>query len=207
MKFIKSLSLLMVVTILTQLFMMYRSMLMAKFYGVNEVMDAYNIANILTISSVSIISAAITTVLIPLLVKKSYLAEEVESINTYVSVLGSISIFMVVLLILFGQPIIKIFTLNHTESMQILTFNLTIILSVSQIFKVMTGISTAFFQTKSDFINPKIANLLAVVISICYFYFNSDPNIYGITIALGLSFLLKLFIYYLNKGNWISNLS
>ncbi|MGI8385428.1 murein biosynthesis integral membrane protein MurJ [Robertmurraya sp. P23] len=165
---------------------------MAKNFGVGEVMDAFNIANILTISSVSVISAAITTVLIPILTKKENLIEEAESINTYISTLLVLCVIFVSGLIIIGEPLIKLFTLNHNQSVQVLTLQLTIIFAISQIFKVITGISTAFFQISNDFIRPKNAGLLAIIISISYFFISSEPNIYGIAITIGLSFLVEI---------------
>ena len=67
MKLIKSFSVLALITIITQLLMMFRNMLMANHFGVSAEMDSYNLANVLTVSTMGIVSAAVTTILIPLL--------------------------------------------------------------------------------------------------------------------------------------------
>jgi putative peptidoglycan lipid II flippase len=200
MKFIRSFSLLMIITILTQILMMLRNIYMANNFGVSQKMDSYNIANVLTVSTVSVISAAITTVLIPLLSKKRNLKEEKESINTFVSVLGILSIIFVILFILFGRPLVSLIMPNLPKNMHIVTFDLILILSISQVFKVVTGISTAFLQTSFDFVSPKIATFFAAIVSISYFLFSSSPSIFGVTIVLGLSFIIEtLYVLLMQK--------
>ncbi|WP_282022625.1 murein biosynthesis integral membrane protein MurJ [Priestia flexa] len=190
MKFIKSLSVLMIVTIVTQIIMMIRSMFMANSFGVSAEMDAYNLANVLTISAMSVISVAITTILIPELSKKIN-QQEKEAINTFTTVVGCITLSFLVLFLLLGKPIVQLFTLNYEGDTQILIWQLTLILAVSQAFKIYTAVGTAFLQIKYDFVSAKVAAFIAVIISISYFVFSSSPNIYGVTILLGASFIFE----------------
>ncbi len=191
MKLIKSFSVLALITVITQLLMMVRNMLMANHFGVSAEMDSYNLANVLTVSTMGIVSAAVTTILIPLLSNLDDSKEKRESINTFITVLGLFSLFLSLLFFIFGYPLISLFTPGQASEIQVLTFQLTLILSISQLFKVYTGISTAFLQTNEDFINPKMATLLASMVSLSYFIFSASPNIYAITIVLGVSFIVE----------------
>ncbi|QWH63544.1 teichoic acid transporter [Bacillus mycoides] len=191
MKLIKSFSVLAIITIITQLLMMIRNMLMANHFGVSAEMDSYNLANVLTVSTMGIVSAAVTTILIPLLSNLDESKEKRESINTFITVLGLFSVSLILLFFIFGYPVISLFTSGNASEIQMLTFQLTLILAVSQLFKVYTGISTAFLQTNEDFINPKMATLLAGMVSVSYFAFSTNPNIYAITIVLGVSFVVE----------------
>jgi putative peptidoglycan lipid II flippase len=200
MKFIKYFTGIAFITLVTQILMMVRSMYMAKNFGINFEMDAYNIANVLTVSITSVVSAAITTVLIPSLSKPVSSVEERQGINTYVIVLTFLSISFVFLFVIFGKPIIHLFTLNYQSDDRSLIYALTLILAASQVFKVLSGISTAYLQTNSDFVTPKMAGLIASLVSISYLILSPDPNIFGVTIFLGVSFVVE-FILMLKKRN------
>jgi putative peptidoglycan lipid II flippase len=206
MKFVKSFSILVIITLFTQIVMMVRNMLMANYFGVSAEMDAYNLANVLTVSTMNIVSAAITTVLIPFLSNANTSKEEKESISTFVSVLGVFSLLIVCLFLFFGRPLVKLFTSSYDEKIQVLTFELIIILAISQLFRVYTGIVTAFLQTRSDFVNPKIATLIAGVVSISYFFFTSNPNMYGVTICLGISFIIEALYLKMKQNKVKTNL-
>lgn len=199
MKFFKSFSIIFLITILTQLLMLIKNMWMAKIFGVSAIMDAFNLANIFTVSIIAIISAAITTVLIPLLSNKNNSIEEKESINTYVTIIFLFSMVVFLGFLIFGRPFISLFTSSMNDQMEIITFNLTIILAFSQIFKVYTGIGTAFLQTREDFISPKLATFIASVIGISYFFIFQKPTIYGITIVLGISFIIEAAFLYVKQ--------
>ncbi|MFB6588828.1 murein biosynthesis integral membrane protein MurJ [Bacillus thuringiensis] len=191
MKLIKSFSVLALITIITQLLMMFRNMLMANHFGVSAEMDSYNLANVLTVSTMGIVSAAVTTILIPLLSNLDDSKEKRESINTFITVLGLFSLSLILFFFILGYPLISLFTPGQAREIQVLTFQLTLILAISQLFKVYTGISTAFLQTNEDFINPKIATLLAGIVSVSYFVFSASPNMHAITIVLGASFIVE----------------
>ncbi|MBT2658623.1 polysaccharide biosynthesis C-terminal domain-containing protein [Bacillus sp. ISL-18] len=207
MKFIRYFSGVALLTLITQVLMMARSMFMANHFGVSVEMDAYNLANVLTVSITGIVSAAITTVLIPSLSNQKYSLEEREGINTYVTVLTFLSIGFVGLFVIFGSPLVKLFSLNYKSNEQSLIFLLTVILAVSQIFKVISGISTAYLQTNSDFFTPKLAGLLASVVSISYFLFSSHPNIYGVTIVLGISFMFEFLVMVVKQRGLRTNIT
>ncbi|MCR8929535.1 polysaccharide biosynthesis C-terminal domain-containing protein [Priestia megaterium] len=199
MKFIKSLSILILITIITQLFMMIRTMLMAKHFGVSPEMDAYNLANILTVSTMSIISAAITTILIPELSKNEVSIQSKAAISTFTTLIGIIGIIFTLVFVSLGQEILGIFMGNYNHSIQMLTFQLTLILIFSQLFKIYTSIATAFLQTEENFVAPKISALAAALVSISCFLFISDPSMIEVTFFLGISFAIETIFLFFSK--------
>lgn len=138
-------------------------------------------------------------VLIPFLTRRTNELVIQSALNTYISTL----LLSISLLVLFGAGG-TLFLLHSdvplSETMQ-WALLIIMILSIAQIFRVLTAILTAFLQVGNDFVTPKVAILCSTIFSAAYVVMASDPSIIGVSIFLTASFLLECILLIIkNKG-------
>ncbi|KGL41149.1 hypothetical protein DUK53_07060 [Listeria sp. SHR_NRA_18] len=186
-------------TISIQFVGLVKNIFIAKGFGVSTEVDAYNLANTYTVSITNLAIPAITVVLIPFLTRRTNELVIQSALNTYISTL----LLSISLLVLFGSGG-TLFLLQSdvllSETMQ-WTLLIIMILSIAQIFRVLTAILTAFLQVDNDFVTPKVAILCSTIFSATYVVMASNPSIIGVSFFLTASFLLEcIFLIIKNKG-------
>lgn len=191
-KLLKPFVLMILLTIATQFFGLIKNVFVAKIFGVSAEVDAYNLANTYTVSITNLAIPAIIIVLIPFLTKRGDSAAERAAINTYVSVL------LLGTLVVVGIGIGSIMWILKTKSglseTLMLTLSIIMILSVAQIYRVLTAVLTAFRQVENDFLTAKIATLCSTVFSGIYIIVVQQPSILLVTLFLTISFMLETVI-------------
>ncbi|MGG6360839.1 lipid II flippase MurJ [Peribacillus frigoritolerans] len=182
------------ISILIQIIMLLQNAVAASRYGISGEMDAYNVAYNITTFIFSFYSAAITTILIPSLVKK-----KLKSVNTFITVLLVIIILSSALLIMFKEQIVKLVGGKELLFPE-LTSYLLIILTVGYIFKALTGITNAVYQTNNKYVFPKISQSISMILVICIIVFVHNKSIYFFTMAISLGFLIDFLVQTLSMN-------
>ncbi|WP_149023668.1 hypothetical protein [Listeria rocourtiae] len=157
-KLMKPFMLMILLTIATQFFGLIKNIFIAKIFGVGAEVDAYNLANTYTVSITNLAIPAIIIVLIPFFTKRGDTVVERAAINTYVSVL------LLGIIAAVGLGIGSLFwILKHQSGLSetlTLTLLIIMILSVAQIYRVLTAVLTAFRQVENDFFNCKNSDVM-----------------------------------------------
>ena len=96
-KILKSFPIVILITLLIQFCGLVRSVILSKDFGASIELDAFYLANILTVSIFSVITAAISTVLIPNMVDND--VQKKSSTSNYLKFLFTISVILSDLLI------------------------------------------------------------------------------------------------------------
>lgn len=186
-------------TISTQFFGLIKNIFIAKIFGVGTAVDAYNLANTYTVSITNLAIPAIIIVLIPFLTKRGSGVAEYAAINTYVSAL--LLGITVAVGISIGSVAVILQSQSDLSDTLTLTLSIIMILSVAQIYRVLTAVLTAFRQVENDFLTTKIATLCSTIFSGIYMVVAQDPSILLVSLSLTLSFVLEAAILLIkNRG-------
>ncbi len=169
MKKIASASSIFIISGLSQVLLMIRSMNLASTYGTSFRMDAFSIANTLTISFMSIIAAVAATILIPAFSNQNKTMNEKIGIMSYIFLLCFGLIVFCIGSFLFSETITSFFFMNGDKAGAFYASSLLNIMVFSQLFKIITNILIALMNSKAKFLHPKISSLIAAICNLGYF--------------------------------------
>jgi murein biosynthesis integral membrane protein MurJ len=178
----KQLSLMMVITTISQMIAIYKSTIIAAHFGASTELDAYNFANNMATFILTIVASGITTVVIPSYIKKV----NKDSIDTFISV-----IFTVVgaaLVVLFaGRGILVDILTNRDSVFKATVCNLMLLTIFIQLLPALLGVTAAYYQVEDRYNTPKIIQLLS--------------NIMVIGLLIGIKdFTIEIYLWILLSG-------
>ena len=180
--------LVLLISLVIQLANFIRTLLLTAEYGASRELDAFYLANSLTVSVFGVIGAAVTTVLIPELVAGS----TPGSVRAYERWIRRISLpltVMVLLLATVGAPIVAG---DYPAQQRFDLGILTGILCIGQQFRVGTAVLAAELQTAGKFTATRLANLAPAVLPNIWFFIN--PSIVGMCTAIVASYAVEYVI-------------
>lgn len=161
-------------TIITQVFILIRSSIIASKFGVGIEVDAFNFANNLTTVIASFIGAGVTTILIPNMVKE----ESRDSINIFITIIYSLTIIIFSLMIFFRKSIIKVLSGVSDYEFITISSNLIIIMVITQLFTSITGVTNGILQSNGKFNRTKLVTLFTSVLMIVMLLVSNPLTIY-----------------------------
>ncbi|MDD7794973.1 murein biosynthesis integral membrane protein MurJ [Clostridium sp. 'White wine YQ'] len=185
-KFLKSASIVMIITLFSKVIGFLRDALIAKQFGATYQTDAFNMAITIPTVLFTIFALAISTTFIPILTE----TKNIEGKNNMFRLANNLMNVVLVISILVGilswvgSPIIvKIMAPNFSGE----TYNLTVLLTkisvMNIIFMSMNSGFTAILQTLEDFSAPALVGVAMNIPVIVYILFSGDHTIMGLTIA------------------------
>ena len=196
-----------IISLVIQTFGLLRSLFLSKYFGANAVLDAFYLANIFTVSVFSIISSTITTIAIPEL--NANVDEKVKSknINSYLSLITIISISISIILFLFLFFTKNIFLPSFSSQIRELFLVITILLLVSQQFRIQSSFSIAFFQNKGHYIIPRVMDIIPALVPVIYLLISKKPDIIVLSFSLAISYIIETLILHYIQGKIDHNYS
>ena len=151
---ILSLGLLIILTCITQVFVLLKSSLVAGIFGTSVEMDAFNLANSITSFIYEILAAGIPTVIIPCYVKR----EPAKVVNTFLTIIYGVILIMSILIAALRINVVRCIS-NRDELFISITCSILIILLFAQFLSSITGITAAFFQCEVKLNINKVINI------------------------------------------------
>ncbi len=187
-----TLVLMMILTIITQIISLYKSMLMAKYFGTTIEVGAFNFVNNISVFIFGMVGAAIATVVIPSLVRKDY-----KAISIFLNYLYLFCVISSLVIILFKYAILKL--ISGISDVKFINFAADIlpIILLSNLVLSLSSFMVAVFQVNNGFNYPKIIVLLinlGLVICLLYFPKMSVAQFAAISSTANITNLLLLFI-------------
>ena len=188
-KAFRQLSLMMFLTMCTQIIVLLKSSIIASNFGASIEMDAFNFTNTIATFIFSFISTGITTVLIPAIVNK----KSSKSINSFITVLYSVVIIVVVIVFMSKGYIFKLFQLRGSKFVEIACGILGITL-LTQLLTSFQGISNAIFQCNNKFNFPKVVVLMSNILLFIILLIDNKLSIYRYAIYILFTTFISVFI-------------
>ncbi|MPQ43655.1 lipid II flippase MurJ [Clostridium tarantellae] len=190
-KAINQLSIMIFITIITQIFMLLKGSVIASKFGVSIELDAFNFANSITTVIYSFIGTGISTILIPNLVEDY----RKKSINIFITVLYSISFFLLIIMFIFRKNIIQILSAS-TDSYFLLTCsNIFISTLISGFLNSLLGLVNAVLQYKGEFNRLKIISLVTIIIIFLSLLLGNNVDIYYYTIVILITTIISTIVH------------
>lgn len=196
-KIVKSISILMIISLFSRLLGFLRDILVASAFGANYQTDAYNVAVALPEIAFGIIGLAISTTFIPIL-SEIYTKEGEKEMflfsNNINNILSILSLFVFIIGMVFTPSLIKIIAPNFNKETLELTVLLTRISLVNILFMTLNACYTAFLQVMDDFIVPSLLGIFFNLPIIVYIFIFKNYDIIGLTIATTIGNLLRVLV-------------
>lgn len=180
-----------------------RSLILAKDFGANSMLDAFYLANVFTISVFAVVGSAITTIVIPELnskidfkLKKLY----IEKYLTFIRLFSLILSLILLIIIILGKNLI---VPRFDEQIKILFIILTAILLISQQFRIQASFSVSLLQNEGHYITPRLLDIIPVGIPVIYLVLADPVDIKVLTILTAIAYILETIIF--NYIQWKLN--
>lgn len=166
----KSAFLMMAISFVSLLFSFIQESVFAFFFGANSVTDAYTIATQIPITLFSIVSTAISTIVIPCY-SKEYFGKGAKPAQKYASnlttVICAVTIIFIIVCELFSQPLMLIFAPGMEEETRKLAIECFRIVLPTVLFTGIMNINIGVLNVHKKFVLPaltsNILNLTFVV--------------------------------------------
>lgn len=196
-KVFKATFIVMIITILSRVIGFARDILAAYHFGVEGSYDIYVASVAIPESVFMIVGLAISTTFIPMLseIKHNKSKEEMFSFaNNVINILSILSIFVIVLGLIFTKEIVNVFVPNFSNEQIGLTIFLTRITLINVILLCVNVCFASILQVCEDFIVPALLGLFFNFPIIIYLILFKDVSVVGLAIANVLGNLLRVLV-------------
>ncbi|MGG7143702.1 murein biosynthesis integral membrane protein MurJ [Clostridium nigeriense] len=196
-KVFKATFIVMMMTILSRVIGFGRDILAAYHFGVEGSYDIYVASVAIPESVFMIVGLAISTTFIPMLseIKHNKSKEEMFSFaNNVINILSILSIFVIILGLIFTKEIVNIFVPNFSNEQMTLTIFLTRITLINVIFLCINSCFASILQVCEDFIIPSLLGLFFNFPIIVYLILFKEVSIIGLAVANVLGNLLRVMV-------------
>lgn len=166
-------ALMMFISFATQIVALIRMSVIAKSFGANVSMDAYNFCNSISTFVFSFISAGISTVLIPAIMQ----GKPMKLLNTFITVMYLLSTVTFTILVVFRYPVSLLFSSGSTE-FAAMASSLMFIALGSQFMNTVIGVGLAVFQCREKYNVSKIFTFITGVLLLILVILDENLDIY-----------------------------
>ena len=185
-KVAKTTVMIMALTILSKVLGLIREQVFAAFYGAGIYADAYITAMKIPTILFTAVGAAISTSLIPIYSQVSQKDGENKAndfINNLINIVSILSIGIVILGIVFTEPLVKVFAIGFEGEKLDITIKFTRIILWAVLFIGLNNILKAFLQLKDNFKVPELMGIPYNLIIIASIIISMKTNTYVLIIG------------------------
>lgn len=188
-KNILSIFLMVALSCITQIVTLLKTSILAGTFGVTAEMDAYNFANSIATFIFGFLIAGVSTVVIPCFVKK----EQKEPLNSFLTLVFLIMVVITIIIIFFRDIIIIIIT-GKQGYFVLIAGSILIVLMLSNLFSVVTSVTTAYFQYIERYNTPKMIVLVGQIIVVVCLVLFKNITVYQYALVVGVGIVIASFI-------------
>lgn len=203
----KAALLVMIITILSKILGFGREIVLSYVYGASAITDAYLISQTIPSVIFSFISAGIATGFIPLYSRILSEQGQLEA-NRYTNNLSNtlllLASIMVAIVLLFTQPIVKIFASGFSGETLELAIGFTRISVFGVYFTALLNIFAGYLRIHDNYLIPALVGLPMNLVIIASLFISTKTNIYVIAIGsvLATASQLLLLIPFVRKTGY-----
>lgn len=186
------LSIMLLLSLITQIILLFKSSRVAALYGTSVEMDAYNFVNSTATFIFSFIGSGVGTVLIPYMAKEQSIT---RAQNGFLTLLYGSSFALIILCYVLRNPLLTVFSSNSSQFVSAASSLMAIIL-LSQLLTSLNTVSSAFLQCRDCYNVPKILTLVAAIVSTTVLYIADTFSIYYFAVLSFAMILLEIILQY-----------
>lgn len=197
--FLKTVSSVLVITIIAKVLGLIRDIVFANCYGTGDVASAFFAATRIPTQIVDIIlSSAITSTFIPMFNKIMQEKGKVDAnvfANNFINIISIVATGICIVGVIFAPQIVNLLAGGFTENTYLLTVNLIRISFPMIIFTATAFSFVGFLQSYGQFNIPAMMSGLSNLVVILYLIFFKDKfGIEGVTVCMVIAWLLQVLI-------------
>lgn len=182
--------LMLLISMVTQVFTVLKSSIAASTFGTTEVMDAFNLANSINTFLFSFVSSGVATIVIPEYIRRT----DRKIVDTFITAVYGILFLVLLFVICFRDQLAGLLGANRSQTFKTITAQVMLILLSAQVLSCVTNVTTAYFQTINRYSIPKIVQLISQILIVIALLYAKNITIiqYASILAIGIvvSFLL-----------------
>lgn len=186
-------------TIITQVFILIKSAIVASYFGISAELDAFNLANRISTFIYSFIGAGISTVIIP------YLRDRIntKSINIFISVVYTAGFLLLLLMVILRKEIIIVASGSNSNYFIILAANILIFTALTGFINALIQLAKGLLEFNDKFNIQKLIVLFSNIILVILLLIGNQ-NIYYYAFVVLLAAILNLAFHglFLKKTNY-----
>ena len=199
-----SISVMIVITILTQIISLSKASVIASIFGTSIEMDAYNLALSIITFVFGFFSAGVTTIIIPFYINDKS-RKRVDAFITFIFLV----IFSISSILIFKRnEIIGIISQKNSVFIN-LTSRILVILIIGQFFSAFSNIIAAYFQCINKYNIPKLIAFFVQIVVLLVILEMNNFSIYlyaiVVTSSLIVEFIINIIIAFLNDWRYSPN--
>lgn len=189
---------LMVLSVISKIIGMVREMFMSYFYGTNIVKDAMVVSNLIPTVIFGFVATGVVTSFIPIYTKIKH-EKGKDEVNLFVSNLLNIlmvaALGIVILGILFTEPLVSLFAMGYKGEQQALTVQFTRI-SFVVIFATLYGaVFRGYLNAERDFATPATNTIIYNILMIVFIILSTKTDVYVLAIGMVIAGFLQYSLY------------
>lgn len=182
----KAAFLVMIVTILSKFLGFGREVVLSYVYGASALTDAYLISQTIPMTIFSFISTGIATGFIPMY-SRILNSNGQHSANQFTSNLSNTLLLLasaiIVIVLVFTQPVVKLFASGFTGETLNLAVNFTRITIFGVYFTAVLHVYAGYLRVHENYLIPTLVGLPMNIIAICALFVSKVTNIYVLAIG------------------------
>ena len=187
-KSLNQLSIMILLTIMTQVFMLLKGSLVASKFGINTDLDAFNFASSIGSFAYSFIGSGISTVLMPNLADDN----NRRSLNIFITVLYTGAFLLLIFMVVFRKSLITILSGSSDSYFITVASNIFIITLIAGFLNSFLGLVNGVLQYKGQFNRLKVATLFTSVLLFLILLFGGEISIYYYAIAILITTIINV---------------
>lgn len=191
----KTAFIIMIITILSKFMGFTRDIFLSYFYGTSNLSDAYLISLTIPGFVFSFIGLGVSTGYTPMyskIEKENGFIEGIKFTNNLINILIIISTIILILGIIFSEPIVKLFASGFEGSTLSLTIKFTRISLISIYFTGLIYIYSGFLQIKGNFVIPAFIGIPLNIVIIISIILSSTNNVLILSVGYVLATISQL---------------
>lgn len=182
----KAALLVMIITIVSKILGFGREIVLSYVYGASSITDAYLISKTIPLTIFAFVSSGVATGFVPMYsrIRKEYgqlsANQFTSNLSNFLLLLASL---IVVIVLVFTQPIVKLFATGFTGETLEMAVNFTRITIFGVYFTAMLHVFTGYLRVHENYIAPALIGLPMNIIIIGSLFISTGTSIYVIAVG------------------------
>lgn len=193
-KIVRSFPAIVLISTIITILGLLKSVILSQKFGASSILDSFYLANVFTVSIFSVVSSAITTVVMPELNLMNRNEKDDNNLEHYLSIVFFatliIGIIGIVLLYVFRGTIVG----QYDSKLRSTFMSMIIILFIAQLSRINVAVYTAVYQSKENYIIPRLTDIIPALIPVTYIMVVTQPNIMYVTVLTAISYFLQFVV-------------
>lgn len=184
---------------ITQVVSLMKISIVAGTFGISAEMDAFNFANSISAFLFSFVIAGVSTIVIPCYVKQT----NKRNVNSFITAIFLGILVITLLTLIIRKPIISLITKGDSAFVD-LSSDVLIVLIVSNLFSILTSVTSAYFQYAEKYNIPKIITLVSQLVVVVVLGICSEITIMEYAFVIGAGVILNscVDVLFAIKSGW-----